>query len=513
MAATPSSSDEQIHPLKVLVDKQTNKVLFAEADKDFVDVLLSFLTLPLGTIARLVAKESNIEAVRVGSLSSLYESVAHLEEEHLCTPTCKEMLLQPRNSMEAYCQQLRLNIDDTDPTKFFLCENLECNRKCKGLVSLFRNQRCSCGKLMNTVLTPKNIILEKGFVKETATFIVSDDLYITPNVFGASVNLFQKLGIEYMETVEEQIVDITKKEVVDLLKFSLISETPMTDFVLKKELCLDNFIPINQYQFKTGEVPSDEGRKMVVKVQLRKSDGKIVFAEANEDFANFLYSFLTFPLGGVLHMLKGSSSLSCIDKLYKSMTELSSDRYLNSQELKEKLANPLCAPQFNLSNQILPIGAKELPTYYFNSSKGHNLSLFTLPKSVSNYGERNAPLNIVDPRSPAGKSSDSQGFAKEPSMYMVTDDLVVTPMSSISAVSYLNRLRVPLFDLEERVITIGVKEGLGILKASLTSTSALTNGLKHLTKESDFCITLGDAFKGPSHIWDGFLGYLYSKRK
>ncbi|XP_027352208.1 uncharacterized protein LOC113863032 isoform X2 [Abrus precatorius] len=476
MAATPSSSDEQIHPLKVLVDKQTNKVLFAEADKDFVDVLLSFLTLPLGTIARLVAKESNIEAVRVGSLSSLYESVAHLEEEHLCTPTCKEMLLQPRNSMEAYCQQLRLNIDDTDPTKFFLCENLECNRKCKGLVSLFRNQRCSCGKLMNTVLTPKNIILEKGFVKETATFIVSDDLYITPNVFGASVNLFQKLGIEYMETVEEQIVDITKKEVsflafssfllflsfvVDLLKFSLISETPMTDFVLKKELCLDNFIPINQYQFKTGEVPSDEGRKMVVKVQLRKSDGKIVFAEANEDFANFLYSFLTFPLGGVLHMLKGSSSLSCIDKLYKSMTELSSDRYLNSQELKEKLANPLCAPQFNLSNQ----------------------------------------------------TSDSQGFAKEPSMYMVTDDLVVTPMSSISAVSYLNRLRVPLFDLEERVITIGVKEGLGILKASLTSTSALTNGLKHLTKESDFCITLGDAFKGPSHIWDGFLGYLYSKRK
>jgi len=43
-------------------------------------------------------------------------------------------------------------------------------------------------------------------------------------------------------------------------------------------------------------------------------------------------------------------------------------------------------------------------------------------------------------------------------MYMVTDDLVVTPMSSISAVSYLNTLKVPLSDLEERVIAIGVKE-------------------------------------------------------
>jgi hypothetical protein len=42
--------------LKLTVHKETNKVLFAEAGKDFVDILISFLTLPLGTIARLVAK-------------------------------------------------------------------------------------------------------------------------------------------------------------------------------------------------------------------------------------------------------------------------------------------------------------------------------------------------------------------------------------------------------------------------------------------------------------------------
>jgi len=47
---------------------------------------------------------------------------------------------------------------------------------------------------------------------------------------------------------------------------------------------------------------------------------------------------------------------------------------------------------------------------------------------------------------------------KGPGMYKVTDDLVVTPMSSISVVSCLKTLKVPLFDLEERVIAIGVKE-------------------------------------------------------
>lgn len=43
-------------------------------------------------------------------------------------------------------------------------------------------------------------------------------------------------------------------------------------------------------------------------------------------------------------------------------------------------------------------------------------------------------------------------------MYIVTDDLIVTPMASVSSVSYLNRLKVQPFDIEERVISIGMKE-------------------------------------------------------
>jgi phage-related protein len=41
---------------------------------------------------------------------------------------------------------------------------------------------------------------------------------------------------------------------------------------------------------------------------------------------------------------------------------------------------------------------------------------------------------------------------------MVTDSLFVSLMSSISAMSFLKRSKVPLSDLEERVIKIGVKE-------------------------------------------------------
>lgn len=44
--------------LKLVVNEESNKVLFAETGKDFVDVLFSFLTFPLGTVTRLIQKES-----------------------------------------------------------------------------------------------------------------------------------------------------------------------------------------------------------------------------------------------------------------------------------------------------------------------------------------------------------------------------------------------------------------------------------------------------------------------
>ena len=43
-------------------------------------------------------------------------------------------------------------------------------------------------------------------------------------------------------------------------------------------------------------------------------------------------------------------------------------------------------------------------------------------------------------------------------MYIGTDDVSVTPVASVSSVSYLNRLKVQPFDIEERVISIGMKE-------------------------------------------------------
>lgn len=111
-------------PLKVVIDSKKKKVVFAEASSTFVDILFSFLTMPMGTIVRLLAKHSDSSNLpgNVGAFNNLYASVAKLDSMYFNEKICKEMLLNTRNSAEQECRKLKINIDDTEPIKYFICE-------------------------------------------------------------------------------------------------------------------------------------------------------------------------------------------------------------------------------------------------------------------------------------------------------------------------------------------------------------------------------------------------------
>ncbi|GMP63511.1 hypothetical protein CsSME_00025163 [Camellia sinensis var. sinensis] len=76
--------------LKLLIDTKAHKVLFAEAGKDFVDFLFNILSLPVGTVVRLLANTSMI-----GSLGNLYESVENLNETYMQSNQSKETVETP----------------------------------------------------------------------------------------------------------------------------------------------------------------------------------------------------------------------------------------------------------------------------------------------------------------------------------------------------------------------------------------------------------------------------------
>jgi hypothetical protein len=53
---------------------------------------------------------------------------------------------------------------------------------------------------------------KNGFVKETSTYIVSDDLYVIANNVGTKLNIIQKHGLNDLDAIDRQIVIISKKE-------------------------------------------------------------------------------------------------------------------------------------------------------------------------------------------------------------------------------------------------------------------------------------------------------------
>jgi hypothetical protein len=79
---------------------------------------------------------------------------------------------------------------------------------------------------------------------------------------------------------------------------------------------VENAKPANVLDLGDGKTGANLVRNTIeVKAMVRKSNNKILYVLGEEDFADLLLLFLTFPLGGVENMLNGNSGLDNIDNL------------------------------------------------------------------------------------------------------------------------------------------------------------------------------------------------------
>ncbi|KAL7129051.1 hypothetical protein ABFS83_13G037100 [Erythranthe nasuta] len=304
--------------LKVMLNKQKSKVLFAEIDSNFADVLLSFLTLPLGKIVTILKKHYGEKArVKFGSLTTLYNGLANLQSNHFWTEGCKDMLLNPRSSFEADCRKLKLDIGDTQPTRFFRCADTDCKKKRSNVTMYYGNIECDCGKLLSK---PMGITTHEDededededdggvFTEKKISFQLTDDLKMAPSIQGSVTQTLIRLGVEVTQGAEFMTVTLGFNEIIELLKASLFSETPLTDVVLRQTNTMGCSTVDSLHHKKLGS-PSISKKTMTVKAVVQKSTNKLLFVQAEEDFVDFLFSLLTIPLGGVEYLLDSNTSL------------------------------------------------------------------------------------------------------------------------------------------------------------------------------------------------------------
>ncbi|KAL4621261.1 hypothetical protein ACB092_06G215200 [Castanea dentata] len=211
MAATKVS-------LKLLIDSKGQRVLFAEAGKEFVDFLITILALPVGT------------------------SIESLSDTYLQPKQNKDSLLKPKVYISGGgVVPLQLpNIESSTSRKFYRCVQGH------AYVSDDRTTTCpSCMRLSMTMTSELTYVdsrsgnnsgssSEGGYVKGVVTYMVMDDLVVKPMSTISSITLLNNFNVKDVGALEEKVVDLGMEEGVKLLKASLQSKNVLTDVFLPK---------------------------------------------------------------------------------------------------------------------------------------------------------------------------------------------------------------------------------------------------------------------------------------
>ncbi|KAL3830424.1 hypothetical protein ACJIZ3_019226 [Penstemon smallii] len=478
-----TAKEEVTLSLTAMINKEKTNVLFALVDNNLADIFLSYLALPMGLIIQLLKQHYGDEAPNMGSLNSLYNGLANLDSAYFWTEAGKLMLLNPKNSLEKECSKLKINLNKTQPTKYFTCGYWPCSGYRNANASMYHNtNKCpSCGSLMNREIdvVGKNSTHGDGevFVVKPISFLITHDMKMLPNVTGSIFESIKYLGITDADEAEARSVVIGLDEVMHLLKGLLSSQATLADIVFKKLHM--HHSPTTKFEsfnlppeMKKGTTSSS--KKMKVNAMVQKSNNKLLFVQAKEEFVEFLFSLLTIPLGQVESLLGGDTSLGEIDNFYRSIVNLDGDRYL-TLGAKGMLIKPKLPPKYLSKYQIFPISEQKAPDLYYYIRYYKGIEHLSPYKSE----DEGTLVSWVYSKNLQGEVS----FVKGPGMFMVTDDLTVTPLCMVSTLSTLKERKITLSDVEELELDIGLEECLSILKSSLISSNSLTNGLIHVLKK------------------------------
>nr|XP_048326366.1 uncharacterized protein LOC112491051 [Ziziphus jujuba var. spinosa] len=257
--------------LKLLIDSRSQRVLFAEAGKDFVDFLFTLVSLPVGTVINLLSSNA-----MVGSLGKLYQSIENFNDTYVQPNVDKETLLKPKAPAIYGANPIPLLLPNNNTghehagKKLYVCSHISANTfsvygmnseweighryvaddstalcpQCKNRMSVAVNyvvggEKIGENELYSTSSSSSSLSStgcgEGGFVKGVVTYMVMDDLEVSPMSTISSIAILNKFDVKEVGALQEKMVSIGMNEGLKLLKAALQSKTVLTDVFLGKK--------------------------------------------------------------------------------------------------------------------------------------------------------------------------------------------------------------------------------------------------------------------------------------
>ncbi|KAL1558176.1 hypothetical protein AAHA92_08672 [Salvia divinorum] len=214
--------------------------------------------------------------------------------------------------------------------------------------------------------------------------------------------------------------------------------------------------------------------KVSMKLLIDTKGKRVLFAEAGKDCVDFLFHILSLPVATIIGLLKAQGMVGSLPNLYKSLETLN-DTYILPDQKKDTYLKPL-PPISSSSVPLLALTDDQLQKKFYRCS--HCVGYVSDDPRAACPACRKlftTALTYVAP--PAVEvASEEGGLVKGVVTYMVMDDLMIKPMSTISSIAMLNKFNVKeVGALEEKVVTLGMNEAVKLLKTSLQSKKVLTD--------------------------------------
>ncbi|KAL4575133.1 hypothetical protein LXL04_021975 [Taraxacum kok-saghyz] len=564
---TPSMASGSM-TLRLLVDKPTRKVLYAETTKEFVDFLLHIFSLPLGTVIQLLGSKQ-----MVGCLGKLKESVENFNQLYFQPGIDKDTIFNPKTPVNSNLFLLSNfasdNVKPATSTTIYSCSSIGKYTGFGGIScrNVTGDPATSCPNCRNSMNVPLNFVgpparkeaemkLSGGFVKEVVTYMVMDDLAVKPMSTISSITLINSFGVKDLNQLEEKTLRIGEDEVaLKLLKASLstneryanpcfsdlklggktelkdkyvtikdnkniqVNKQPSGPLTIGDMIYLDNSKkllllliktpykpsfpasarpPIKSYiKIQYQYTPSMASSTMTLKLLVDKKAQKVLFAEATKEFVDFLFHIFSLPLGTLVQLIGSTEMVGCLGKLKESMENFN-QAYLQTGIDKDVIFNPKMG--FNGNMFLLlddafadddPVTAKTLYRCSYSPNQNYYGGTTCTYKHVTENQNFQCPscqrpMNVVltsvgltnkaEVEKAVGKRKKlTGGYVKDVVTYMVMDNLVVKPMSTISSITLINSFDVKdLSQLEEKTFHFGKDEAMKLLKTSLMTDQVLT---------------------------------------
>ncbi|ESW14704.1 hypothetical protein PHAVU_007G010400 [Phaseolus vulgaris] len=227
---------------------------------------------------------------------------------------------------------------------------------------------------------------------------------------------------------------------------------------------------------------SSSSSTLTLKLLIDSKRERVLFAEASKAVVDFLFNLLRLPIGTVIRILNKDQMVRSLGNLYQSVENLD-QTYMQPNQQKDLLLKPSAAISSSQISGLLPS---------IDGSSGNSSATAVFYRCPNHYGHITCDNRARCPDYYCGRNMDSKvsliggipkdsggdksGFVKEVVTYMVVDDLVIQPMSSISTIALLNKFNVTeMASLQEKVVVLDMNKGVNILKASLQSKTVLTD--------------------------------------